>query len=167
MQSLNLFAIEARRYTSWAECREGDDPITPRNALLRITALYSAALQLPSPWSDELDSSESDEEYSLEPFNRIMANAQNFPFRGYAEVFNPFAEPVEEPVLADIAADLAEIYEDIRRGLLHFDSGQFAEAQYQWGWAFQHHWGEHATGAIRAIHSYLSQNDCEDLTKKA
>lgn len=167
MQSLNDFALEAVRYANWATGVEGADPITPRNALLRLSNLYQAALHLPSPWTKGLQVDEPKENHTLEDFNLVMANAQNFPFRGYSEIFDPFADPTEEPVLADVAADIAEIYEDIIWGLRKFEAGQVLEARYQWGWGFQHHWGEHATAAIRAIHSYLSQNACDELTREA
>src|SRR5688500_10241095 len=83
-------------------------------------------------------------------------------FTHYAEVFNPLPVPPEQPIVGDLADDIADIFGDVDRGLWFFEAGRPAEAVWEWGFHFVHHWGEHATSAIRALHCYLAA-ECPEL----
>jgi hypothetical protein len=71
--------------------------------------------------------------------------------RFYREVFDPWAEPTVGEVTGDIIDDLGDIYRDLRRGLVHWQDGNLADALWEWRFNFQIHWGEHATSALRAL----------------
>jgi hypothetical protein len=46
-----------------------------------------------------------------------------------------------------------------------YEAGQLAEARWQWCFHLIHHWGEHATSAIRALHCYLAAECPERLSR--
>ncbi len=87
---------------------------------------------------------------------RAREHFSRLPVRYYSEIFANLVVPPEKPVVADLADDLVDIYRDLYPGLLLFDAGKHAEAGDHWRFWFAHHWGEHATSAIRAIWSYLA-----------
>jgi hypothetical protein len=76
----------------------------------------------------------------------------------YGEVFNPLIVPPEEPVLGSLSDDITDIYRDVVTGLREYEAGRRTQALWEWGFGFQAHWGEHATGAIRALHCWLASN---------
>ncbi|MDQ0427430.1 hypothetical protein QOZ98_000255 [Planomicrobium stackebrandtii] len=49
------------------------------------------------------------------------------------------------------------IYRDIKKGLILYEQGHSMEAIWEWKFGFEVHWGEHATSAIRALHSFNYQ----------
>ena len=83
----------------------------------------------------------------------------------YGEVLDPLPVPPEEPVIGSIADDVIDIYRDVVTGLRAYQAGNKTGALWEWGGGFRHHWGEHATGAIRAIHAWLASNEFEHLSK--
>ena len=85
------------------------------------------------------------------------------PFEFYGEVFDPLPVPPEEPVVGSLADDLCDIYRDVVTGLRAYEAGLRAHAVWEWGFGFRHHWGEHATGAIRALHCWLADNALDRL----
>lgn len=76
----------------------------------------------------------------------------------YAEVFDPYAEPAETPVIGSLADDLADVYRDLADGLAKWRRGEREAALWQWRFQFTAHWGEHATGALRALHTFASSH---------
>ena len=83
----------------------------------------------------------------------------------YGEVFDPLTIPSEEPVIGSIADDIIDIYRDVVTGLRAYRLGDLANARWEWAFNFAHHWGEHATGAIRALHAWLAANAPDDLAE--
>jgi hypothetical protein len=72
----------------------------------------------------------------------------------YWMVFDPLKSPPEVPVAGSLADDLADIWFDVKRGLLTFEAnGEAALADVQWSWKFpfETHWGRHVTGAMAAL----------------
>jgi Domain of unknown function (DUF5063) len=70
----------------------------------------------------------------------------------YREIFDPY-EPQSEPeVTASLADDLRDIHRDLLSGLRKWFRGESGEALWEWRFGFESHWGEHATGALRALH---------------
>lgn len=91
--------------------------------------------------------------------NAALERFKDFPFQYYWEIFTPITEEPEEPVCGDIADDFADIYADIKPGLLAYDLGRLPQAVWHWRFAWSIHWGEHATSALRALHSYQTTAD--------
>lgn len=69
----------------------------------------------------------------------------------YREVFDPYAPAADEEVVGSLADDVADLYGEIRCGLLRWRRGDSGEALWAWRFGLENHWGEHLTGALRAI----------------
>jgi hypothetical protein len=163
-----VFADEARRLREWVLLGSDAGPAAAREALFRITRLYLAALALPPPWSDDLESGSPPEPPRSKSWQELYpALAARLPFQHYGEVFNPVPEPFKESTVGDLADAIADIFGDVDRGLRLFEADSRAEAIWQWGFNFVHHWGEHATSAIRALHCYLAAECPEELASRA
>jgi hypothetical protein len=153
------FAAEAARFRDWA--RDGTDSgeLAVRQALIRIGALYFAALQLPPEWSDELADAPDTEGIPGDEKRAVYERAAaRLPFTDYARVFDPFVLPPEEPVVGSIGDDVADIYDDVVSGLGEYDAGHTARAIWQWAFGLRSHWGRHATDAIYVLHIWLTEN---------
>lgn len=153
------FAVEAARFRDWARAGSDSGELAVRQALIRIGALYFAALQLPPEWSDELADAPDTESISGDERRAVYERAAaRLPFTDYARVFDPFVLPPEEPVVGSIGDDVADIYGDIVSGLVEYEAGQTARAIWYWGFQLRSHRGRHATDAIYALHIWLSEN---------
>lgn len=163
---LDTFATEARLFADWA-ASSSEPKMTVHAALVRIVSLYRAAFLLPQPWSAGLEVDVPDVEPPAGALEVVKARAAELPFHFYWEVFDPFQDPQPEPVGGHIADDISDIYRDVARGLVLFDAGRRDEALWEWGFNFRIHWGEHATGAIRALHAFLAQEQPDGLSRDA
>lgn len=163
MDALDRFGAEAALFQQWA--RHGTDrgEAAAREALLRITRLYLAALDLPPSHGEEPADAVDAKSVDDEEWRAVFAAASRLPLDYYGEVFDPSALPPEEPVVGSFADDIADIYRDVVGGLREQQAGRRARAAWQWSFAFRHHWGKHATGAIRALHSWLAANASDRL----
>ena len=173
MDSVEQFAAEALRFEQWAHSNEPNAALAARTALLRISSLYTAALQLPSPYTYAGDGQPCpdvglvDECAKLSAFQAIPFDMYGEVFNPllvppvdmYGEVFNPLLVPPDEPVIGSIDEDITDIYRDVVAGLRAYQTGNRAGAIWEWGFHFHHHWGKHATGAIKAIHAWLVDNE--------
>ena len=156
------FLEEAERFQCWARMSGGAGGVDARHALLRISQLYIAALTLPSASNDgvsETHSSVNDTEWRT-----VFDYASQLPVRNYGVVFDPLTVPAEEPVVGDLADDIADIYRDVVTGLREYAAGRYANAVWEWAYGFRHHWGDHATAAIRTLHAWLAANEPDHLS---
>jgi len=168
MDSVANFAAEAERFESWARDATDEGEWAAREALLRITHLYVAALQLPPAWSDELSEAAEPERVNHDEWQTIFSRCSRLPFDSYTVVFYPLEVPAsEEPVVGSVADDIADIYRDVFSGLRAYRSGRRAEAIWEWGFGFREHWGRHATDAIGALHAWLAENALDRLSSTA
>jgi hypothetical protein len=164
LDAVDRFVAEAELFARWATAGTDEAALAARNGLLRLTRLYSAGLELPaSSGGDETDESVS-VEVDRSEWKRVLAHAARLPLDYYGEVFNPLPVPPEEPVVGSVADDIADVYRDVVTGMRHFQAGRRAEALWEWTFSLQSHWGEHATGAIRALHCWLARNDPSGLS---
>jgi len=161
------FAEEARRFVEWADGAIGDPQLHAADALRRVLALYTAALQLPQPWSQGVKGATPEVPHLAERLARVQQRAASLPLQYYSEIFSPLVLAPEAPVVGDLADDLADIYRDVATGLHLLDTGRVDDALWQWGFNFQIHWGQHASSAIRALHCYLAQEDPSGLAAGA
>ena len=158
--SVRAFAEEAERFYSWVSSSpQGEEALA--DGLRRVVALYAAALSLPKPFAPDLPDEDSPAQVNESERIAVHRWASGLLLGCYSEIFNPLQVPPEEPVVGHLGDDLGDIYGDVLEGLRLFQSGKREEAIWEWGFGFQHHWGEHATCAIRALHAYLMEN-CPD-----
>ncbi|MBL8266663.1 MAG: DUF5063 domain-containing protein [Steroidobacter sp.] len=161
--TIDRFAMEARAFCTWAR---GDDGVVldVRSALVRVVALYNAAILLPHPWNERLSSELAEAETPKAELELVLRRASALPLQFYSEIFDPF-ERSPEPVTGHITDDIGDIYSDVARGLVLYERGQHDEALWEWGFNLKIHWGAHATGAIRALHAYLAQEKPDGLAR--
>jgi hypothetical protein len=74
----------------------------------------------------------------------------------YRIIFDPIDPDDVEPVYGSLSDDLSDIYRDLKDGLINRNSPEkLADVIWEWKFSFQTHWGQHATNALRVIHSLL------------
>jgi hypothetical protein len=57
--------------------------------------------------------------------------------------------------LSSVAGDLADIWKDLKQGLLALESGSpEADVVFSWRHDFTSHWGSHAVNALGAVHDF-------------
>jgi hypothetical protein len=76
----------------------------------------------------------------------------------YWMVFNPTADKVA--ITGSVADDLADIYRDLKEGVIRLqsDSSQAGYAIWSWRLSYYSHWGQHALNALYTIHCLLNDN---------
>jgi hypothetical protein len=80
--------------------------------------------------------------------------------RYYWHVFDPLNEKDTEAVCGDLLDDMGDIYKDLKKSLLLLDKGMPAEietAAWTFKWSFDHHWGDHCSNAIYALHYFIQR----------
>jgi hypothetical protein len=165
VDAVERFAAEATRFRDWALHSTEQEEWAVRGALIRVTQLYLAALELPPASIDESPGQPDAKRVDDSEWRRVLvATVGRLPFDMYGEVFNPFTLPVEEPVSGSLSDDIADIYRDVVTGLQEYEAGRHSEATWEWGFSLRYHWGEHATGAIRALHCWLASNSPDRLS---
>ncbi|AVP99241.1 hypothetical protein C7S18_19650 [Ahniella affigens] len=156
MSPIDQFESEARRYCHWANGADGTD-MSVYSALVRVSALYHAALLLQLT-AEPLHNEQHDDDATLAledaEMASVVARTRLLPIGYYGIVFDPLEVPPEQPVIGDVCDDLQDIYRDVADGLRHYDHGRIAAAFWEWTFSFRTHWGDHATGALRALHAY-------------
>ena len=156
LDAVARFAGEAASFAEWAEADTMTGEFAARDGLLRLTRLYLAALELPASWAGDADvpgARVTDAETRA-----VFANARRLPLDFYGEVYDPLPIPAEAPLLGSLADDIADIHRDVLTGLRLYRAGRHDEAIWNWTFSLQSHWGEHVTGAIRALHCWLARN---------
>src|SRR5213078_2132050 len=81
----------------------------------------------------------------------------------YWECSNPYVR--EELMAGSLADDFADIYRDIKPGLLSYETGGSTSqeaAVTEWRSGMLSHWGQHATGALRVLHHLRSERRLTD-----
>lgn len=149
------FIIAARRYCEWAESNYRPDLKSSRQALELITELYLCGVRLSS---EDQNIEDTDARFAKIRKKFRGCRRGSLPINYYSEIFNPIPVPAEAPVTGSLRDDITDIYRDISRGLGLLDAGYRHPAVRTWI-VNMFHWGEHATSAIRVLHSYLSQED--------
>jgi hypothetical protein len=161
--AVDRFADLVRQFRAWVLTGSDRGPEAARQALELVGRLYLAAISLPPRWVEEREEVEPPQSPNWrEVYPALTAR---LPFQHYGEVFNPLSVPLEESIVGDLADDLADIFGDVEHGLRWYEAGNRAEAVWEWGFHLVHHWGEHATSAIRALHCWLAAEHPELLAK--
>jgi hypothetical protein len=73
----------------------------------------------------------------------------------YRQVFDPTRD--DEAIFGTLADDIADIYRDLKEGLILFEARETPPEDIVWSWrfSFYSHWGKHAMDALLAIHFRL------------
>lgn len=116
MDAIDQFATEAVRFEEWAHTEERNPGRAAREALIRISSLYVAALQLPPHFTDEFEGHPDVQRLPTDESAKVKSYL-GLPIDMYSEVFDPLPVPPEEPVIGSIADDVIDIYLDVVTGL--------------------------------------------------
>lgn len=150
-----------------------------RQILVLLPQLYAAALALPSPHvlfdKPESPSSGVDEEAPTHPLEEppdpdreflethVAAHYALARYLGgldsYREIYDPYGPDSDEEVRGSLIDDLSDIHRELLSGLRKWTRGETGAALWEWRFGFEIHWGEHATGALRALHARCSTYD--------
>ncbi len=76
------------------------------------------------------------------------------PINAYVEVFDPYAD--DPPVPCRMSDDLADMGQDLMRGLQHYDAARGREALWWWQYTYLNSWGGSAGAALRALQSVVA-----------
>jgi hypothetical protein len=147
---VEVFADAAMRFCEWAEGPPGDEGSEVAEARMHIARLYVAALALRSIGGAPDPDGPKDSEWDL-MFRRFGA----LPFNYYSTV-DPHVVPGEQFFVGDLADDLADMWRDLKRGLVPYRAGDLAGAESTWRLHFDIHWGRHAAEALWALQCWIS-----------
>jgi hypothetical protein len=89
-------------------------------------------------------------------FNSLKRKLKKYDL--YLEIFDPYEFKEKEPVHGSLSDDLADIYLELSIGVREWrkaNSSKRKNIVFEWWLYHEIHWGEHATGAFRAIHCLL------------
>lgn len=132
-----------------------------REAQTYLITLYSLARHLPLVHLQTDKDFESDiDDNTMELLLKFIGNRVPFPY--YWTVLNPVnMNNLAETGTGDLIDDLGDIYKDLKRALLIFDTDHIAakeNAIWKFKFDFDYHWGAHCMEALSAIHHYLIEN---------
>lgn len=124
-----------------------------------LPVLYSQALRLPDVTSsDDKNYRDITHEQWAEKFERLAEYLG--PHDGYWIVFDPVKKDAPEPIRSGLSGDLADIWRDLKNGLIHWNGGLCStEIIRQWNVQFHIHWSDHAAAAIRTINWLIEDYD--------
>ena len=147
--NIKQFAEIAGRFCEWAEhpSEAGEDDILIARKL--FTQLHLGVISLEDVGCGE----DTEAAVGQDEWKRVLSKFQDLPINLYYDVFDPLK--AESPVTNSLADDVADIYRDVKEGLLLYKNGRIVEAVWEWRFNFRSHWGAHLTSAQQAIHSYL------------
>ncbi len=154
---VSQFAASAREFCAWVEGTAGSNEVF--DAIRLVSRLHADAVMLPGVDDEALGEGDDIPELSPPQKQAATERFRTFPLHYYWEVFTPITEEPEEPVTGDIADDFSDIYHDVKSGLLAYELGRQPQAVWHWRFTWGIHWGEHATSALRALHSYQKNRE--------
>jgi len=80
-------------------------------------------------------------------------------WEGYWTTLATHGDDAQEGVMLPVSDDLADIWRDLKQGLLALEAGALADdVLWEWRFGFYTHWGRHATEALRALHARLADS---------
>jgi hypothetical protein len=150
----NDFADLAQTYCVWAESAPGTPNAELHAALALLPRLYYAALSLPREWPDtELAGLPEPPPVARE---RVYKRFSAVPVGYYADPVKVLSPGTSHLGTGDVHDDLTDIYSELKEGLWLLEGGHPDLAAGHWGASFWAHWGQHCTGALRALHCYAT-----------
>lgn len=153
--SVVAFVDQARQYCALIEGIEAPNSwLFAQECLRSVVRLYDRALFLPDT---EPTTKEPLDRITHQDWERVRKGVGNRLQRDYYwEVFEPLETQPPEPTAGSLSDDLADIWRDLKVGLLAIDNGRRetnADVVWHWRFSFESHWARHAAGAIIALNA--------------
>jgi hypothetical protein len=125
---------------------------------LLLPRLYAAALALPQVEPDTAD--QAGRQVTHDDWRALYTDlAERLGhWDSYIDVGDPYDEANREPMRMSLADDLADIYQDVKNGLMTEKSLSAVrpnDVLWTWRFEFGSHWAEHAARALRALQAAL------------
>ena len=163
---INAFVDDARRFCSLVE----QDAVSSswafaQDCLSHVMSLYGSALMLPEVEADNPDLLARIDHENWNVLRQKIALKLSRDF--YWMVFEPLDRDSPAPVMGSLSDDLADIWRDLKPGLLAMDalSGHtLNDVVCGWRSSFEFHWGHHVASAVPALHA-LCFGDHADSTR--
>jgi hypothetical protein len=156
------FINATKAFCSFIEVQHCDSKsflLMTQNHLLN---LYTAGRNLSIIDVDIKNTIESEPELPDTTFKHTLDFiAERIPYRFYWHVFDPTDKSDTEAVCGDLFDDLCDIYTDIKRSILLFETNNaenIEKAIWEFKFYFEQHWGDHCSNALYAIHYFLQKN---------
>jgi len=152
---IKSFEEVARRYCQLLESQPPIEALVfAHECLILLLHLYESAMRLPDTDAPEEEVRGISHESWRAMFESIAARLPGRDF--YWIVFEPLKLEPPNPVVGSLADDVADIWRDLKPGLLLIDTGEpncRNTAVWEWRFAFKNHWGRHAVDAITVLHA--------------
>ena len=161
------FRAIAERFCSVVDAAPNMDRTDVLVRMYRILPeLIGEAIRLPDvTLSNEND--QPDEQAACEPRASVRMNDEQWrqiynslkeklgDWDGYMQVFDPTTD--KEAIFGTLADDIADIYRDLREGLVLRQREETPPEEIIWNWRllYYSHWGKHAIDALLTIHFRL------------
>ncbi|MEN9360940.1 MAG: hypothetical protein RL095_2475 [Verrucomicrobiota bacterium] len=143
----DIFASAAKSYCDWAESTAVDVEEDQRMAERLLCDLYRPALDLP-----EVSGDDEAPEIPEAEWQKVYQRFQLLKPQIYWSFFDPRSmTPEKEIVCGDLADDLADIWRELKKGLMLWQSGFAEAAVWTWRESFHSHWRRHLSGALTAL----------------
>lgn len=150
--------VEAERYCSLIErAASFEQEEFAAELAASLAGLLAAAARLPdvTPTDTDLPNRPSQEQWS-ERFAEVQKALGGW--EAYWTTLAPYGEEAEDSVMLPLGDDLADIWRDLKQGLLALEDGaSLKDVVWEWRFGFYSHWGRHATEALRALHARLAE----------
>jgi len=166
-EAADRFGGVAQEFCSAVESASKIDRTSLLTEVYRVLPrLINAAINLPSiEFPDENDATQEEERAPFRPsarmtddqwrqlYNLLQEKLGNWDV--YWQVFNPTTD--KEAVCGTLADDFADIYRDLKEGLVlsHKRLARPEDVIWQWRLLYYSHWGKHAIDALLTIHFRL------------
>jgi hypothetical protein len=157
IQMARSFKDIATEYCAWVEKREVREDVGIWLSQI-LAELILEAYRIPD---DELADAGASEEnrYKARDYQEVRASLPELPIQYYREVFDNLDLESDEAVMGDLHDDVADIYRELKEGLFIYEHDSPSKAERFWRQLFRYHWGEHATGALRALYWHVRNKE--------
>ena len=142
MCNSNKFYEIARSFCKWIENTPKVEKTHYKELLCFLSELYNSALYIQDV--ESIDDIEVDVERITISFGKADC---------YWEIFNSYE--CEEPVCGSLSDDFADIYKELKIGVILYEKGHINDAVWNWKWSFENHWSYHAVDAMRVLNTLL------------
>jgi hypothetical protein len=156
------FGVVAKRFRSVVDSASSMDRIEFAAQIYRILPkLIDEAISLPDVESSDSDHKKSSINIRFQEWDRLYNSLKEKlgDWNPYHQVFDPTQD--SEAIFGSLADDIADIYGDLKKGLVFIETRQSQPDDAIWTWRvlFYSHWGQHAMNALQAIHFRLQNAD--------
>lgn len=141
---------------------DNHDNFSPKEFVYKIADLlihiYSTGLSLPEVKSFDFDQENSERITAIECTKICKEISQKLgKYNFYWNIFDPFEK--SEPGCQMLGDDLADIYRDLKSGLMAYRRGTKTDinlAHWEWRFGFYNHFGDHITDSLRALNRIIN-----------